>query len=93
MFCVKILHTKKPENHPTLRLVHVFLIRTRRIVYEPQPPPQEWPPTLQADPLPPDENRETSFLAFVSLQYGQAVSSAFAVMDWSSTKSFPQASH
>jgi hypothetical protein len=68
------------------------MIRTRRVVYEPQPPPQEWPPTLQTDP-PPEENVDTSFLTFVSLQYGQTVSSTLAVMDWSSTKSFPQASH
>jgi len=85
-------YTKKPENHPTLRLLY-FFIRARRMGYEPQPPPQEYPPVLQTEPLPPDENLETSFLAFFSLQYGQAVSSAFAVMDCSSTNSLPQASH
>jgi hypothetical protein len=46
-----------------------------------QPPPEGNPlgphPTL----LPFDENFESIFLDFFSLQYGQSVSSAFAPMD------------
>jgi hypothetical protein len=59
--------TKKPENPLTLRLL-VLLIRARRSDQLPQPPPQECPPVLQTAPLPLDENVDTSFLAFFSLQ-------------------------
>jgi hypothetical protein len=70
------------------------MIRSRRTVYDPQPPPQELPPMLQLAWSPPgDENLETIFFDFFSLQYGQTVSSVLAVMDCKSTKSFPQDSH
>ncbi len=82
---------KKPEDLPILRL-EIIPIRTRRTVYEPQPPPQDKPLVLQLAPDPYEENLETCFFDLFSLQYGQTVSSAFVVIDCSSTKSLPQPS-
>jgi hypothetical protein len=58
---------KKPEDLPILRL-EIIPTRTRRITYEPQPPPQDNPLVLQLAPDPYEENLEICFFDFFSLQ-------------------------
>jgi hypothetical protein len=47
----RLTTNKKPEDLPILRL-EIIPTRTRRITYEPQPPPQDNPLVLQLAPDP-----------------------------------------
>jgi hypothetical protein len=86
---------KRPGNVPLPGLLDDPTIAPQPAdAQEPQPPPQPPDPMLQTEwSWPPAENLDNIFFDFLSLQYGQTVSSSLALMDCSSTKSLPQASH